>query len=179
MKKPRLFALVLALTLSVLTLSGCAQPSEETPASQGEESSAVQQESEPSSQGQSAGFTHTAYPPQDAFTLQVTLQNDTVPRGEPFVLECSLQNTSGEDYYIVHGGEVFSYAYNGSEESILAMGVPEYFHQGDQLTRTMEIPSTTSGTITVRADFDVFLTPDPEGASQPYTYSQEFEVTVE
>ena len=177
--KKRLFALSIALCLSVLTLSGCAQLSEESPASQGEESSAVGQESESSPQGESAGFTHTAYPAQDAFTLQVTLQNDTVSRGEPFVLECSLENTSGEDYYITHGEEAFSYTYNGNEEAILTMGMPEYFHNGDQLTRTMEISSITSGTITVRADFDVFLTPNPEGAFQPYNYSQDFEVTVE
>ena len=152
MKKHRFFAFSIALCLSVLALCGCSSQPE---------------------------MERLEAPAQEDFVLSVELQNDTVQKGESFVLECSLENTSGEDYYITHGEEAFSYTYNGNEEAILTMGVPEYFHNGDQLTRTMEISSITSGTITVRADFDVFLTPNPEGAFQPYTYSQDFTVTVE
>ena len=175
MKKHRFFAFSIALCLSVLTLSGCAQLSEESPASQGEESSAVGQESESSPQGESAGFTHTAYPAQDAFTLQVTLQNDTVSRGEPFVLECSLENRSGRNYHIHHLPEIISYSYNGDSEYRLAMGNVSDFLDGEEITRTIEIPAAESGTITVTADFEVEL----NTGTVPYTYSQDFEVTVE
>lgn len=201
-KKYRFFALSMVLCLSVLTLSGCAQPSEDTPASQPEESASQSEASGNSLAGQDltvyyhpveypeqskdndsavnppADFTHTAYPPLDAFTLQVELQSDTLPKGETFVLECSLKNDSGENYYLQQLPDFIGYTYNDYSEYALALGDFTYFRSGEEITRLIEIPATESGTITITADFDVCLSPGSQ-TSQPYQYIQDFEVTVE
>ena len=125
-----------------------------------------------------ADFTHTAYPPLDAFTLQVELQSDTLPKGETFVLECSLKNDSGENYYLQQLPDFIGYTYNDYSEYALALGDFTYFRSGEEITRLIEIPATESGTITITADFDVCLSPGSQ-TSQPYQYIQDFEVTVE
>lgn len=148
MKKRRLFALVLALTLSVLTLCGCAQQPE---------------------------IERLEAPAQEDFTLSVELQDDTVTSGESFVLECSLENHSGNNYHIHHFPEIITYSYNDDSEYREALGDVSDFLDGEEITRTIEIPAAESGTITVTADFDVEL----NTGTLPYVYSQEFEVTVE
>ncbi len=130
MKKRRLFALVLALTLSVPTLCGCAQQPE---------------------------IERLEAPAQEDFTLSVELQDDTVTSGESFVLECSLENHSGRNYHIHHFPEIITYSYNGDSEYRETLGDVSDFLDGEEICRTIEIPAAESGTITVTADFDVEL----------------------
>ena len=148
MKKHRFFALSIALCLSVLALCGCS--------------------SQPETERLEA-------PAQEDFALSVELQNDTVQKGESYVLECSLENRSGRNYHIHHLPEIISYSYNGDSEYRLAMGNVSDFLDGEEITRTIEIPAAESGTITMTADFEVEL----NTGTVPYTYSQDFEVTVE
>ena len=117
------------------------------------------------------------FPDESGFVFSADIEQSEVQAGDNIVIPCSLKNETGSVCYIMHGSDTISYAYNGEEEIMNAIGVEENFADGAEITRTVTVPATDSGTLTVTAEFTV-LENEYSETSKEYHYQKTFEITV-
>lgn len=119
------------------------------------------------------------YPDQTAFTFTADIQKNTIQAGSPFIIQCSLKNTTDCDFFIEHGSQTITYSYNGDSENLNAISVLDTFAAGDTIDRELLIYAKKTGTITLTASFYIKPSQYAERATfQEYTYTKTIFVTV-
>lgn len=118
------------------------------------------------------------YPDKSEFSFSAEIHNSDVKSGDPFIIDCSLKNNSGRNFYIEHGTHIVTYIYNGDSEFRSLVAILSTLKSNDEIKETLNIAAKKSGTITVKAEFRV--KPDEYTDSyKTYTYTKEIEVNVQ
>lgn len=118
------------------------------------------------------------YPDKSEFSFSAEIHNSDVKSGDPFIIDCSLKNNSGRNFYIEHGTHIVTYIYNGDSEFRSLVAILSTLKSNNEIKETLNIAAKKSGTITVKAEFRV--KPDEYTDSyKTYTYTKEIEVNVQ
>ncbi len=117
------------------------------------------------------------FPDESGFALSADIAQSEVQAGEDIVIQCSLKNETGANCHILHGPNTISYVYNGEGEIMNAIGIEEDLPAGAEITRTITVPATDSGTIIVTAEFTVLENRYSENG-RDYHYQITFKITV-
>lgn len=118
------------------------------------------------------------YPDKSEFSFSAEIHNSDVKSGDPFIIDCSLKNNSGRNFYIEHGTHIVTYIYNGDSEFRSLVAILSTLKSNDEIKETLNIAAKKSGTITVKAEFRV--KPDEYTDSyKTYTYTKEIAVNVQ
>lgn len=117
------------------------------------------------------------YPDKSVFSFKCDIKETTVKKGETIIIDCSLENTSENDFYMEHGVETITYSYNNESEYMDAIALLDSFESSEKISRKLELEAKESGKIIVTAE--IRLRPERYSESyKTYTYEKEFDVTV-
>ena len=193
MKKYKLISVIIVLSITAayaVNMSACSDSNTEASDIIAESSSAIddtksdsvfssldEKESSSELDNIESGSTFD-YPDKSEFSFSAEIHNSDVKSGDPFIIDCSLKNNSGRNFYIEHGTNIVTYIYNGDSEFHNANAILSTLKSDDKIKETLNIAAKKSGTITVKAEFRV--KPDEYTDSyKTYTYTKEIEVNVQ
>ncbi len=158
----KIWGLLVIVLLCTVGLSACGNNEEPT-----------------NSEPESKSIGNFDYPDKSAFVFTADIQESTVKKGEPFIIHCSLKNTTDRDFFIKHGTQTITYLYNDDSEILNAIALFDTFKQGGTIDRELSIPAKKTGAITVTAT--IYITPEKYSdvsTQQEYKYTKTIDVTV-
>lgn len=128
MKKYKLISVVLSITAAyAVNMSACSSSNTESSGIIAESSSVIDDtksnsvfntldEEESSALDNIESGSTFDYPDKSEFSFSAEIHNSDVKSGDSFIIDCSLKNNSGRDFYIEHGTHIVTYIYNGDSE---------------------------------------------------------------
>lgn len=192
MKKYKLISVVMVLSITAayaVNMSACSSSNTESSGIIAESSSVIDDtksnsvfntldEEESSALDNIESGSTFDYPDKSEFSFSAEIHNSDVKSGDSFIIDCSLKNNSGRDFYIEHGTHIVTYIYNGDSEFHNAIAILSTLKSNDEIKETLNIAAKKPGTITVKAEFRV--KPDEYTDSyKTYTYTEEIAVNVQ
>lgn len=118
------------------------------------------------------------YPNNSDFEFNAEIENVNIKKGESFVIDCQLKNSTDNTYHIEHGIDIVTFNYNGESEMMESLALLDTFSGKEKKEERLKIKAVKSGIITVKAE--IYVKPDKySDSSKKYTYEKQFNVTVQ